>query len=53
MYEYKFYPYTTRRAFYTVNGEGEMYVLRDMVTKVISDAEKVMTNTAVNAEEHS
>lgn len=53
VYEYKFYPYTTRRAFYTVNGEGEMYVLRDMVTKVISDAEKVMTNTAVNAEEHS
>lgn len=50
---YKFYPYSTRRAYYTVNGEGEFYVLRDMVTKVITDAEKVMTNTDVDSEAHS
>ncbi len=50
---YKFYPYTTRRAYYTVNGEGEFYVLRDMATKVITDAEKVMTNTTIDSEAHS
>ncbi len=51
--EYKFYPYSTRRAYYTVDGNGEFYVLRDNVTKVISDCEKVMTNTPVDATEHS
>ena len=51
--EYKFYPYSTRRAYYTVDGNGEFYVLRDMATKVISDAEKVMTNTAIDSEAHS
>lgn len=50
---YNFYPYSTRRAYYTVNGEGEFYVLRDMATKVISDAEKVMTDTPVDSEAHS
>ena len=50
---YKFYPYETRRAYYTVNGEGEFYVLRDMVTKVISDAEKVMMGEAIDPEAHS
>lgn len=51
--EYKFYPYSTRRAYYTVNGEGQFYVLRDMATKIISDCEKVMTNTDVDSEAHS
>ncbi len=51
--EYKFYPYSTRRAYYTVDGGGEFYVLRDMATKVITDAEKVMTNTVVDSEDHS
>lgn len=50
---YKFYPYSTRRAYYTVDGVGEFYVLRDMATKVISDAEKVMTNTEIDSEAHS
>jgi len=50
---YKFYPYSTRRAYYTVNGTGEFYVLRDMATKVITDAEKVMTNTEIDSEAHS
>lgn len=50
---YKFYPYSTRRSFYTINGEGEFYVLRDMATKVITDAEKVMTNTAIDSEAHN
>ncbi|MBQ8551289.1 MAG: DUF4340 domain-containing protein [Clostridia bacterium] len=51
--EYKFYPYSTRRAYYTVNGEGQFYVLRDMATKIISDCEKVMTNTEIDSEAHS
>ena len=51
--EFKFYPYSTRRAYYTVNGEGEFYVLRDMVTKVISDAEKVMSGETVDPDAHS
>ncbi len=50
---FKFYPYSTRRAYYTVDGSGEFYVLRDMMTKVIDDAEKVMTNTEIDAHAHS
>ena len=49
---YKFYPYSTRRSYYTVDGKGEFYVQRDMATKVITDAEKVMTNTEVDSEAH-
>ncbi len=45
--EYKFYPYSTRRAYYTVNESGEFYVLRDEAAKILSDAEKVMTNTPI------
>ncbi len=51
--EYKFYPYSTRRAYYTVNGEGEFYVLRDKVTKVITDAEKLMAGEMIDPEAHS
>ncbi len=51
--EYKFYPYSTRRAYYTVDGEGRFYILRDMATKIISDCEKVMTNTEVDSDAHS
>ncbi|MGN1127718.1 MAG: DUF4340 domain-containing protein [Candidatus Flemingiibacterium sp.] len=50
---YKFYPYSTRRAYYTIDGKGEFYVLRDMATKVITDAEKVMTNTPIDSEAHN
>ncbi len=47
---YKFYPYTTRRAYYTVNGEGEFCIIRDKATKVITDAEKVMINEIVDSD---
>ncbi len=46
--EFKFYPYNSRRVFYTVNGEGEFYVLRDQVSKLVSDAKKVMSGEAVD-----
>ena len=48
--EYKYYPYSTRRAYYTVNGEGIFYALREMAAKIVADAENVMTNTAIDAE---
>ena len=36
-FEYKFYPYSTRRCFFTIDGEGEFYVLRSVVEKLIED----------------
>ena len=47
---YRFYPYSTRRAFYTVNGEGEFYMQRDMMEKLISDLGKVLSGEAVDSE---
>ncbi len=46
--EFKFYPYNSRRVYYTVNGEGEFYVLRDQTNKLISDAKKVMAGDTVD-----
>ncbi len=48
--EYKYYPYSTRRAYYTVNGEGIFYALREMAEKIVKDAENIMTNTPIDAE---
>ncbi|MDD6800870.1 MAG: DUF4340 domain-containing protein [Firmicutes bacterium] len=48
--EYKFYPYSTRRSFFTINGEGEFYLLTDQVTKVISDAQKILRREPVNSD---
>lgn len=49
MYEYKFYRYSTRRCYYTVNGEGEFYVLYDMVEKIINDCQKVLAGQDVDS----
>ena len=38
---YKFYPYSDRRVYYTVNGSGEFYVNRTMLDKVIADVRRV------------
>lgn len=48
-YEFKFYPYSTRRCYYTVNGKGEFYVLRDSVEKAISDTIKVLNGEPVDS----
>ena len=48
---YKFYPYSTRRCYYTVNGEGEFYTLRDMVEKMLSDCEKIINGLPVNSDD--
>ncbi|MHC1695937.1 MAG: DUF4340 domain-containing protein [Eubacteriales bacterium] len=48
---YDFYFMTTRKCFYTVNGEGEFYVIRDSVLKLISDTKKVLAGDEVIAED--
>ncbi len=45
---YRFYPYTDRRVFYTVNGEGEFYVTSTMLHKAISDIGKIMRDEPVD-----
>ena len=41
-------PYSDRRVYYTVNGEGEFYVNRAMIDKVIADVRRVQTGESVN-----
>ena len=41
-YVYDFYAYSTRRCFFTINGEGEFYCLRDRVERIASDAAALM-----------
>jgi len=48
--EYKFYFVSTRRAFYTVNGVGNFYVIRDWVTKLISDTKKAAADIIVDSD---
>lgn len=49
VWEFKFYPYSTRRCFYTVNGNGEFYVLRDILDKAISDSRRVVEGLTVDS----
>ena len=46
---FKFYQYSTRRAFVTINGVGEFYVYVDLVDKIISDAEKVIIGLDIDS----
>ena len=46
---YKFYPYSTRRAVVTINGDGEFYVLRDSVDKIINDTKRVIANEPIDS----
>lgn len=48
--EYSFYNYSTRRCYYTVNGVGEFYVLRDRVEKVLSDTKTLMAGGEVTSD---
>ena len=51
--EYKFYPYSTRRAYFTINGVGEFYTQRDMVDKMLSDCAKSVQLTPIDSEAKS
>ncbi|MCL2775054.1 MAG: DUF4340 domain-containing protein [Oscillospiraceae bacterium] len=44
--DYKFYiiPINTMRCFFTLNGDGNFYVLKDKITKLIADTDLVMQN---------
>ena len=50
-WEYKYYAYSTRRCFYTVNGKGEFYMLRDELQKILNDAERVVNGEQVDYED--
>ena len=49
IYDFKFYRYSTRRCYYTINGTGEFYVLSDSIDKVISDCKKLMNSQDVDS----
>ncbi len=49
--EYKYYAYSTRRCFYTINGKGEFYMLRDELQKILNDAERVVNGEQVDYED--
>ena len=46
----KFYRYSERRAYITINGVGGLYILVPQVEKIISDAGKVLTGEPINSE---
>ncbi len=47
---YKFYPYSTRRCFYTVNGTGLFYTLNDQVQKALNDTVRAVKGEPIDAE---
>ena len=47
--EFKFYAYNSRRCFYTVNGEGEFYILRDSVEKLLRDTDRLLNGLPIDA----
>ena len=47
---FKFYQYTDRRVFYTVNGKGEFYVPRTMIDKTISDISRLLNGETIDKE---
>lgn len=49
-FEYSFYNYSTRRCYFTINGRGEFYVLRDRVEKILSDVEVLKNGGVITGE---
>ncbi|MBQ4289816.1 MAG: DUF4340 domain-containing protein, partial [Clostridia bacterium] len=45
---YRFYTESTRRCFVTIDGEGEFYVMRDAVRKMLSDTKKILNGEDVD-----
>lgn len=50
VYEYAFYfvPGNTRRSFFTFNGAGEFYIMRDRVLKLIDDTARVLRGDTID-----
>jgi len=45
----RFYQYSERRSFMTINGEGEFYVLSSFVEKLMADADRVLNQELIEA----
>ena len=45
---YRFYSYSERRCFMTVNDSGEFYVMRSMIRKLVSDADRLLAYQTVD-----
>lgn len=48
-YVYDFYNYSTRRCYFTIDGEGEFYCLRDKVEKILSDTVAIMNGEEISS----
>lgn len=48
-YVYDFYNYSTRRCYFTINGEGEFYCLRDKIEMILSDTVGIMNGEEISS----
>ncbi len=46
---YEFYNYSTRRCYFTIDGEGEFYCLRDKVEMILSDTVAIMNGEEISS----
>jgi len=46
---YRFYRYTERKSYMTINDQGVFYILNDRVQKFITDAQKAVAGTPIEA----
>ena len=49
-YKFYFVEETTRRCYFSINGAGDFYVLRDKVLKLMNDTEKILQNLPIDRE---
>ena len=47
-YKYEFYNYSSRRCFFTINGVGEFYVLRDQVEMILADTQRIINGEEID-----
>lgn len=47
--EFKFYQYSERRSYITINGDGQFFILSDRVEKILNDALKIINGEDVVA----
>jgi len=50
VFEYKFYPYSTRRCYYTINGSGHFYTYNDHIQKILNDTVRVLKGEPIDSE---
>lgn len=46
---YRFYKLTDRKSYMTINGEGNFFVLRTLVDKIIADGEKLINDEIIDS----